>query len=57
MSFKTIQVINQVERRFKSRLARKTNWGRNEILEEYQEAVKEVIDQQSDDQSIEILTE
>ena len=49
MSFVVMKVLNQVERRFKQRLQRKSSWGKNEVLEEYQEAVKEVVDSQTDD--------
>ena len=49
MSFAIMKVLNQVERRFKERLQRKASWGKNEVLEEYQEAVKEVVDSQTDD--------
>lgn len=49
MSFVVMKVLNQVERRFKERLQRKVSWGKNEVLAEYQEAVKEVVDSQTDD--------
>lgn len=50
-ALKLMVILNRVEKKFKELLQAKTNWGRNDVMDCYQEAVKLVIEELANEEA------